>query len=233
MGKKETNLNWMTGQEINSSHVGFPNGSADGSFRYDAQHRYVEEHIDLVVGKPSSYNALDLLRSFDLTICKCSFDGQRVRIPDPYNSLCAQTTMDPARSNLLGTFFLAEGSSCREQVIAIPPSVWAEVGLENGHRAVVESHGDVSRHRTKPCPWYTLVEFLMKLISRMQKYTVREILILDAHGTISSLAFDWNRFLNFALQYEVGTWDLCYGWSYDKSACDEALLIRLGIHQRV
>jgi hypothetical protein len=57
--------------------------------------------LDLIVAKATCEDARGLLKSFDITICKCSFDGQIFRIPDPHLTFTEQTRLEPTRMDLM------------------------------------------------------------------------------------------------------------------------------------
>mmetsp|Transcript_23077 Transcript_23077/g.23343 ORF Transcript_23077/g.23343 Transcript_23077/m.23343 type:complete len:299 (+) Transcript_23077:258-1154(+) len=66
--------------------------------------------IDLCVGLKvpphlrGDVTALDLLDSFDLNICKASFDGTTFRISEPHLMFNRKTSMEPHRCAILGSY---------------------------------------------------------------------------------------------------------------------------------
>jgi hypothetical protein len=59
------------------------------------------KQVDLIVGEVGCEDAKELLDSFDILICKCSFDGNIFRIPDPHLTFNMKTKMDPVRKGLM------------------------------------------------------------------------------------------------------------------------------------
>ena len=60
--------------------------------------------LDLVVSEAGIDDARRLLDSFDLLLCKASFDGAAFRIPDPHRSLAARSRLEPQRLALMEAF---------------------------------------------------------------------------------------------------------------------------------
>jgi hypothetical protein len=60
--------------------------------------------IDLVVGESGCKDAQDLLGSFDILLCKASFDGLKFRIPHPHFSFMQQSALESTRQELMQTF---------------------------------------------------------------------------------------------------------------------------------
>lgn len=58
-----------------------------------------------------------LLESFDITICKASFDGRVFRIPDPHLTFRAQSRFDPRRRELMTLYanYLLEGDEVDQE----------------------------------------------------------------------------------------------------------------------
>ena len=81
-----------------------PKKGGDLPFDFDEN---CQGNIDLIVGVkvPSELlgkiTAYDLLDSFDLTICKASFDGTTFKIPEPHLLFNRKSTMEPCRRTLL------------------------------------------------------------------------------------------------------------------------------------
>ena len=75
---------------------GMPGGGGKGGFPcfWDAGHG---SKVQLIIGKECSKDARDLLRTFDLAICKASFDGNTFRCPSPHDTFNAKSAVDPAR----------------------------------------------------------------------------------------------------------------------------------------
>ena len=74
---------------------GIPGGAGSRGFPCDFGSTITK--IELIIGKECSKDARDLLRSFDLTICKTSFDGETFRVPAPHDTFNAKTAVDPSR----------------------------------------------------------------------------------------------------------------------------------------
>lgn len=51
--------------------------------------------LDVIVGEVGCEDARELLESFDIIICKCSFDGRVFRIPNPHLTFNGQTVRNP------------------------------------------------------------------------------------------------------------------------------------------
>ena len=68
-------------------------------FRLDS-----EKLVDLVVARTDVADARDLLASFDLDICKTSWDGSVFRIPDPHRAFRGETRLEPQRLELMRAF---------------------------------------------------------------------------------------------------------------------------------
>jgi hypothetical protein len=83
-----------------------PKKGGDLPFDFDAS----SGCIDLIVGMkvPSELlgyiTAYDLLHSFDLTICKASFDGTTFKISEPHLLFNRKSTMETCRRTLLGSY---------------------------------------------------------------------------------------------------------------------------------
>ena len=78
---------------------GTPGGADGRGFPCDWNVKQNGSKIELIIGKKSSKDARDLLRSFDLkfTICKTSFDGETFRVPTPHDTFNAKTDFDAPR----------------------------------------------------------------------------------------------------------------------------------------
>ena len=59
--------------------------------------------VELIVAK-TGLSAPDLLKGFDLDICKASFDGKKFHIPDPHLTFAGKTKMEPNRSAVVGSY---------------------------------------------------------------------------------------------------------------------------------
>ena len=84
-------------------YVGVPGGSAGGKFAYD----YCLDDstcLQLIIGEPEVTDAWRLLDSFDLEICKCSFDGSRFRVPAPGNTFAGRTAFMPQQRAVVADF---------------------------------------------------------------------------------------------------------------------------------
>ena len=94
-----------------------PKKGGDLPFDFDEN---CQGNIDLIVGvkvpsdlHPSylgNITAHDLLDSFDLTICKASFDGTTFKIPEPHLLFNRKSTMEPCRRTLLQCYMYHYGN---------------------------------------------------------------------------------------------------------------------------
>jgi hypothetical protein len=160
--------------------VGMPGGSAGGVFPYDfALRTWDKKTVQLIVGRPGKKDACQLLESFDLEICKCSFDGRSFRAPAPADTFARRIACTSARRELVRNFLTSEaivnpGTSvaAMQTVLArMPAASWAGIGLGPF------MEGDVFRgdeHFQQRYPIMT------SLIERMQKYARRGVAIVDA-----------------------------------------------------
>jgi hypothetical protein len=99
------------GAGLGAPAVGLPEGSAGGIFPYDFDLRSKRETVvQLIIGKPSKKDARRLLQSFDLEICKCSFDGRTFRVPSPADTFARCTACTSARREIVQDFFTNEES---------------------------------------------------------------------------------------------------------------------------
>jgi hypothetical protein len=153
--------------------------------------------VDLVVGESECTEAIHLLDSFDIIICKCSFDGQKFRIPDPHLTFAFQTKMEPARQALMDSFCetVVDGNvqdtDFRRQNTdeeTHPLFVMAKSGLLS--RAGVIWEPDNSTHY----PWYQ--NFFARLFHRHKKYADRGIEFADHEAHL--------RFMQMAEKITVG-----------------------------
>ena len=71
----------------------------------------------------------ELLQSFDIVLCKASFDGRLFRVPQPHLSFCAETALDPQRQKLMRTF-VAETFSEGPEPLWAGFNVYGYSGLE-------------------------------------------------------------------------------------------------------
>jgi hypothetical protein len=178
--------------------VGRPDGSGDGGdFLYDYELRD-EKFVQLVVGLPRVKDARELLESFDLEICKCSFDGRTFRVPAPENTFASRTVVTPARRALVDDFMekrekwaanVTETIANYDCNVAIAlakmtKKVWKDLGV-NPFKEDGTKGGLFDRSRVDFASKYT---FLTTLIKRMQKYARRGVEILDP----PSGALEWD-----------------------------------------
>lgn len=63
-----------------------------------------EGNIDLIVARKNVNTPYELLKDFDLTICRASFDGKIFRIPDPHCTFSRQSTMEPNRRAIVESY---------------------------------------------------------------------------------------------------------------------------------
>ena len=150
--------------------------------------------VQLIVGKEGSRDARDLLKSFDLAICKTNFDGKHFHIPNPHQTLAAETMVTPARRALIEAFLghyndlvtsdLAPHSAeTSERRIAATERIDAKVWAAIGAGKVGEGYpADWDVNRTRPGGLGTGMlqhEFIQKLFARMHKYADRGIRIVN------------------------------------------------------
>jgi len=113
--------------------------------------------LDLIIGREDSKDARDLLKSFDLTICKSAFDGRLFHIPFPHdtfnlrslalaqkNCKCCAESDDPLtfgprirskieapRYKVVNEFVQASraGMGCSKALGKIAKNAWKDVGM--------------------------------------------------------------------------------------------------------
>ena len=180
--------------------IGMPGGSAGGDFPYDFSLER-DTFVQLIVGKETCHDARDLLNSFDLTICQTYFDGVNFHIPSPRETLCGKTTVLAARHALVSEFFRNTCAGLQlpdyHSVVAeMNNDVWAAVGVSR-HIAMLGSPG---------VGGFDPLEFVMKLILRMQKYHNRGVEILDVPGNEKDNihALNFQTYLQGVYEYERG-----------------------------
>ncbi|KAK3280852.1 hypothetical protein CYMTET_11336 [Cymbomonas tetramitiformis] len=179
--------------------AGKPGGSAGGTFAYDWVLRR-GSFVQLIVGFHDVIDARELLESFDLEICKSSFDGRVFRVPSPGNSFAGHTAVIPVRHNLIDDFmrnvtkfapkveYVDFYNEAMSKVLGnMNKSSWAGVGAtpykDTGKEADLMSFPIYDKYVDFQCRYI----FITKLIKRMKKYAERGVKIDDPpHG-----ALDW------------------------------------------
>ena len=145
-------------------HLGLPAGNEPFPYNFNL---YSHSFVQLIVGRKSSLDATDLLRSFDLDICRTSYNGHHFSVPSPSETFLSQTACETSRHALMEQFLLTEKTKPREtwpqQLTEVPNTVWSDVGLDQPNDE----------------NWWTNFEFIQKLILRMQKYTTRGVTVLN------------------------------------------------------
>jgi hypothetical protein len=59
---------------------------------------------DLVVGKRSSTDPLDLLKSFDISMCKAFYDGETFHFEDPHLTFNMASRISPPRAAVIEAY---------------------------------------------------------------------------------------------------------------------------------
>jgi len=171
--------------------VGLPGGSAGGIFPYDFDLRRNKTIVQLIIGKPSKKDARALLESFDLEICKCSFDGHAFRVPAPADTFAHRTACTPARRDLVQDFIITmlalEPSTIGDmfEVLAqMNEQSWAGIGFGAFE---YDSGSEPSMGNDPYWRFQGHYRIITSLIERMQKYARRGVTIVDAPDG----ALDW------------------------------------------
>ena len=167
--------------------IGVPEGSAGGAFPYDFELRG-GSFVQIIIAEPRVKDARELLNSFVLEICKCSFDGNVFRVPDAVKSFAGRTRVTPARHALVDDFmrnvkqYVTNISSytIRGTVMSNMTKSWIGLGatpLKDTSKVGVVGSSSWFQFRCDICRRY---DFITKLIERMQKYDNRGVSIDDA-----------------------------------------------------
>ncbi|KAK3270578.1 hypothetical protein CYMTET_21024 [Cymbomonas tetramitiformis] len=178
--------------------VGKPGGSAGGAFAYDWELR-CGSFVQLIVGFHDVIDARELLESFDLEICKSSFDNRVFRVPSPGNSFAGHTAVTPVRHGLIDDFMrnvtkfapkvkyvdCDDNRTMSKVLVNMKKSSWAGLGAtpyKDTGKGEFMDFMDPSWDDFQ-CRYI----FITKLIKRMKKYAERGVKIDDPpHG-----ALDW------------------------------------------
>jgi hypothetical protein len=155
-----------------------------------------ESYVQLIVGKPGVKDARELLESFDLEICKSSFDGNTFHVPAARESFAGRTKVTPARRALVEEFMQnvkkyasnVEYVSGHDRDMAnvlknIKKKTWAAIGAR--------PYNDEGEGELMSRSWFDFQHrflFLTKLIERTQKYAKRGVRIVDPPPG----ALEWN-----------------------------------------
>ena len=67
--------------------------------------------LQLITGKEESKDVRDLLKSFDLTICKSNLDGHAFRVADPHNTFNSKSSIENYRYMVVEAYFRAINES--------------------------------------------------------------------------------------------------------------------------
>ena len=188
----ETIESALSGEHFAFSPLGFPPGD---TFLYD--YSLDNSFVQLIIGLPGRVaDARDLLREFDLEICKCSYDGRTFRVPAPVQTFASRSTVDPARRYLVDDFMRKRAKhapnvdeiSCLDSDPAMEKAIakmtkkgWKGIGM----RPYVECERDdfdiVDRD------FLDRYEFLAKIVARLRKYARRGVAIIDPpHDVVDS-----------------------------------------------
>jgi hypothetical protein len=177
------------------SPLGFPPGN---TFLYDFDlANKSPEFVQLIIGIPGRVaDARDLLREFDLEICKCSYDGRTFRVPAPVQTFASRSTVDPARRYLVDDFMRKRAKhapnvddvSCLDSNPAMEKAIakmtkkgWKGIGM----RPYVERERDDFDIFDRE--FLDRYEFLAKIVARLRKYARRGVEIIDPpHDVVDS-----------------------------------------------
>ena len=176
-------------KEIWRSSIGVPGGSLDGDFMYDYKLRR-EKFVQLIIGAQQHKDARSLRNTFDLEICKCSFNGRGFIIPAPEDTFAGRTMITPARHDIMKQFVQAvnrifkkasksspmDEIDLRDILSGMSKKSWKGVGLG-------PYVGDV--------PWGEFNRrylFCQRLFERLKKYHSRGIEIINPPNGALALA---------------------------------------------
>lgn len=180
-------------ENLDFSPLGFPPGD---TFLYDYNlDNY--SFVQLIIGLPGRVaDARDLLREFDLEICKCSYDGRTFRVPAPVQTFASRSTVDPARRYLVDDFMRKRAKhapnvdeiSCLDSDPAMEKAIakmtkkgWKGIGM---HPYVERERVDFDIADREFLDRY---EFLAKIVARLRKYARRGVEIIDPpHDVVDS-----------------------------------------------
>ena len=160
----EQALAWGQAALKDGFYVGVPGGSAGGKFAYDRNLNW-DCCLQLIIGERGVTDARMLLDSFDMEICKCSYDGTRFRVPAPENTFAGRTKFMPQQRAIIADFmrhvnvkdpkkkkkFRAGGRATDKEmaecVNAISDESWAGFGIKLVKEFCVEDSTDDDEDR--------------------------------------------------------------------------------------
>ena len=148
----------------------------DGPILVD-ERLYGVAKVNLIVADRGCTDVREIFGSFDLNVCRSYFDGAKFVIPDPGRTLRGQTLRTEARKELVDEFLKG-----------IPAAV-AKLDLAGSEYRFFDAIHQVSSATMKRTAmsgvgWDRQVVFVMLLIARAQKYSVRGVEIVDAHPAL-------------------------------------------------
>jgi hypothetical protein len=145
--------------------------------------------IDLVVGESGCKDARDLLGSFDILLCKASFDGLKFRIPHPHFSFMQQSALEPTRQELMRTFIRSPFWNDHPMELELPFDVirssMTHAGLRTGafkNQSLEGAEVGESIFGEYFMDMY-LHNFFARLFHRYQKYCSRGITFVGNEGS--------------------------------------------------
>jgi hypothetical protein len=173
-------------------------GSGPFPFNFELEETTV---VQLIIGKESSFDARDMLESFDLEICTTAYDGSVFHIPSPRATLSGKTDILPQRWAIMeewlraleeagvdyhelgyhGELFTTQGDydEVDERAVDVlqrmSTTVWAAVGLDD-----ISSLRCPYKDEAGTTPEIILCSFIQKLFMRLEKYDERGIQISNA-----------------------------------------------------
>ena len=141
-------------------------------------------------------DARELLSSFDLEICKCSFDGNVFRVPDHVKSFAGHTRVTPARRALVRDFMRnvkkfapdVSGVGQTPEMDVEMVKVLSKITKKSWNGIGATKFKDTSKEEWlgewfASRSWYDFQDryiFLIKLVERLQKYDERGVTFDDA-----------------------------------------------------
>ena len=151
--------------------------------------------IDLVIGQPESHNALDIIKSFDLTICQSFFDGKNLKMLSPSHSLQGQTFVTKKLHSLLMNWLFVEEKhgacfrgihtplSIEHLLKKMNPKTWRDLNMvPHDDSFTAYCQGRTLYDLENKC---TIVhyELISKHLNRIEKYAKRGIKVLNVPDT--------------------------------------------------
>lgn len=143
--------------------------------------------FDLVVSTMDCSSSRELLGSFDLDICKVSWNGNTFSIPNPHFTFASRSRMEPRRESLMKEY--------QQHYDGGDEGAWPtdDEGIVRRIRRALRScvflDEDVARHQQRilDAPTdekvYAFHNFIFKLFERLKKYQDRGIEVKDAPDT--------------------------------------------------